>query len=859
MTRRLAAVLVLALLASGCAASRAFRHGQDRARVGDWDEAIKYFTKAVQENPDNGEYRIHLRRAQDAAYHLHTERARDLEKKDDLEGALSEYRKALEITSTDRLVQAKVAELERTIRERVEATRPRPRIDTLRDQARGINQPPLLQPGSREPLRINFGASSSLRDIINFIGSASGINVNYDAQFVDKPYGPVNLDGVTVEEALNQVLSANQYYYKVTNPRTIIIIPDQPAKHQQYDDLVLKVFYINHADATELASLVNSVMRIPQMPVTPMVMPNKTANTITIRATAPVMDVFERLIRANDRPRAEIVLDVQILEVNNARLKRYGINLSQYAMNLIFSPEVAPSGIAAPPPFNLNTISQGVSTNDFYLGVPYAIVNFLEQDSQSRTLAKPQLRGAEGQKMTLNLGQDIPVLQTVFGAAAAGGLATTPTSSYSYRTVGVILDITPTVTYEGEVRLDVSVESSALGQNIDVGGQSAPSFTSRKVTTHLRLREGEANLLAGLISNEKVKTNVGFPGLSHIPVIRSLFTGNEISDNDRDIVMLITPHIVRDHELTKEDVGNIFIGTQANVGLSGPPPLISPLPEAPAPVGAPATPLPGNIPQPGAQLPPVAAPAGAQNPNLPAPPGTAPVPSYVQTPTAPPTIPPTVTGQPTPTAAAPGAAQPTVTPPGAQPPAIPPVMQPQVVPPGAPLPQPPNVTPTPPAAGAPAAGAPAAPPARTTPPTTAAGTPAQVITTPPGTEFRVGGGPYTVPISINNASRISTITLTISYNPALLRVRTATEGTFMRQGGMTAGFTPKLDPAAGRVDLVITRAGDQTGASGSGVLAGLLFEALAPGSATITVSAVAMAPDGSSITISTSPVTVVVR
>src|SRR5262249_51298595 len=260
-------------------------------------------------------------------------------KRDDLEGALAEYRKALEIVSTDRLVQSKVAELERTIRERVEATRPKPRIDVLRTEARGLNQPPLLNPGSREPLRITLGASLRLRDILNFIGRASGININYDAQFVDKPYGPVNLDGVTVEEALNQVLSANQYYYKVTNPKTILIIPDQPAKHQQYDDLVLKVFYINHADATELTALVSGIIRVPPMPVQPMVLANKAANTITVRATAPVMEVFERLIRANDRPRAEILLDVQILEVNNARLKRYGINLSAYAMNLIFSPE----------------------------------------------------------------------------------------------------------------------------------------------------------------------------------------------------------------------------------------------------------------------------------------------------------------------------------------------------------------------------------------------------------------------------------------------------------------------------------------------------------------------------------------
>jgi hypothetical protein len=306
--------------------------------------------------------------------------------------------------------------------------------------------------------------------------------------------------------------------------------------------------------------------------------------------------------------------------------------------------------------------------------------------------------------------------------------------------------------------------------------------------------------------------------------------------------------------LTKEDVGAIFIGTQSNVGLSGPPQLIAPQPEIPQPepaataaappaVGAaPPLPRPGNVPQAGAQQPPVAAPAGAQNPNPPAPPGTTPVPGYVQTPTQPATLPPTLTGQPTPAAPTPGA------------------MQPTIVPPGSPLPPAPTVPPAgqqPPAAQTPPAAAPAAPAA---PAPQAGGAPATTpaqITLTSGTEFRVGGGPYNVPISVNNASRISTITLTVTYNPAILGVRTATDGTFMRQGGITAGFTPRM--STGRVDIVITRAGDQTGASGAGLLAGLLFDALAPGTSTITVSAVAMTPDGTPVAVASSPVSVTVR
>ena len=818
-------LLLLALVVStACTASRAFRRGQDAQRVGDWDAAVEHYTKAVQENPDSAEYKIQLRRAQEEAARMHVERARDLESKDQLDSALMEYRRSLELIGTDRMARAKVAELERTIRERIEATRPKPQIEALREQARAQGAPPLLNPASREPLRLNFGTATSLKDIISFIGTASGINVTYDAGFVDKQYS-VNLEGVTVEEALQQVLSANQYYYKVTNPRTIIVIPDQPAKHQQYDDLVIKVFYVSHADATELVQLVNTIMRIPQMAIQPTIMPSKTANTITVRATGPVMDVIERVIEANDKPRAEVMLDVEVLEVNRSRVKRYGINLSAYALNLMFSPELAPPntsatpGTAAPSPplFNLNTISQGISTSDFYLGVPTAVVNFLESDAHTKILAKPQLRGQEGQPLTLNLGADVPVLQTVFGAAAAGGFATIPQSSYTYRPTGVNLAITPRVTYAGEILLDLALENSQVGPSVDVGGQSAPSFTSRKAHTWLRLREGEANLLAGLSLTTSTNNRQGVIGLMRIPPFKQLFSGNDIRDDDTEIVMLITPHIVRGHELTTEDVGSIYIGTQQNIGISGPPPLIAPIPDgrtggAPAPAGAnpaagvtaPLPTLPQTQPQPG--IPPGTPPAGA--------PGAQPVTPTV-TPANPPTAPP---GGATPPAATGGA-----------PPA------------------------TPPRDVAPAAGAGVSGPPNPAP------TAAQIIVTPPGTEFRVAGGPYPVPVSINNASRLSAITLTVTYNPAVLRVRTVQEGTFMRQNGLTASFTPRIDASNGRVDIAIARTNDQLGASGAGLLAALVFDAVAPGASAIAVTGVANNPEGQPVTLSFSPVTVTVR
>ncbi|MBI2223025.1 MAG: secretin and TonB N-terminal domain-containing protein, partial [Acidobacteria bacterium] len=581
----IALVLMSALMLSACAAERAFRRGEDSSRAGDWDSAVVHYRRAVQEDPDRAEYKIRLERAMQNAARDHISRARELEEGDQLDAALREYRRALEYDASNRLAASKAAELERTIRERIEAARPRPRIEQLREQARTSTAPPLLDPASKAPLKFTF-TNASLRDVINTITSAAGINTMYDSQaesVVGRPI-TVNLDGVTLEQALDQILASNGLYYKVLNPRTIIIIPDVATKHAQYDELAIKTFYLSHADASEVMQVLNQVVRLAQAGVQPVVMMNKTANTITVRATVPMIDVIERVIRANDKPRAEIVIDVEILEVNRTRLKEYGIDLGTYAVNLFFSPEAPPStgtGGTTTAPFNLNTISQGVSTADFYLSVPSSVIRFMEQDNNTRILAKPQLRGAEGTKLTLNLGQEVPVVSTVFGAAAAGGFATIPQSSFTYRNVGVNVEMTPRVTYEGEIILELAVENSALGADISVAGQTVPSFNSRKVTTKLRLREGESNLLAGLISQNTSDSLRGVPGLLRVPGFKQLFSSNNRRTEETDIVMLLTPHIVRTHELTADDLGAIYIGTQQRVGLTGAPQLIAPHEPAP--------------------------------------------------------------------------------------------------------------------------------------------------------------------------------------------------------------------------------------------------------------------------------------
>jgi general secretion pathway protein D len=673
------------------------------------------------------------------------------------------------------------------LRDQLEAARPRNSVQQLREEARQQGPPPLFNLNTvMAPIRFQ---QTSLRDIFGSIAKATGINITFDSTFQDRVY-TVEQSGITLGQALNQLVTANQLFYKVLDPKTIIVIPDNAQKRAQYEEQLVQNFFISHVDPIELAQMLNQVIRpIGGQQLQPVISANKTASVINVRATTAMMSIIERMIESNDKPRAEIIVDVQILEVNRGRAKKYGIDLGNYAINAVFSPERDPRGTSAAAadgggatlnaqPFNANTITRGVSANDFYLAVPSAVIRFLEQDTETKVIAKPQLRGAEGVPLELNLGEDIPVPSTTFTPVAAGGANSQPLTSFNYRSVGVNVKMTSRVTYEGDIRMELFVESSTLGAGVVIAGQELPSFGSRKVTTVLRLREGESSLLAGLLREDQRKLLTGFPWLLRVPVIKQLFSSNDTSVTQSDIVMLLTPRIVRTHELTPQDVGPIRIGTQANLGLSGPPPLLAqPSAASPTPVGA-ASPPPAPVQQP---LPPVAqAPAPVQQ------------------------------------------------------------VQPQVqLPPPAATPTPAVNVPTGPAGVTPGGG--------------------QILVSVPP-EFRVGAGPYTVPISITGASQISSVSLTVTYNPAVLRVRVAQEGPFLRAGGVQAQFTQQGDPSAGRLDLAIVRPGDSTGVAGTGLLAALLFETIGPGSADLTVNGSASAPGGAPVMLQFAPVPgVVVR
>jgi general secretion pathway protein D len=854
VTRRLIGlgVLLAAIGTAGCAASKALRKGDAAVKTGNFDQAVAYYRTAVQASPDNPNYKIALQRAMLVASREHLDRAKDYEDHDQLEAARSEYKLASEYDPGNGYASLKVAALDQKIRARIEATRPRP-MDDLRAAARASSTPPLLNPASHEPLVLNFN-NARVGDILTGIANASGINVSYDrdavaAGIIDRPTS-LDVTGYTLEQALNMVMAMNALSYKITTDRSIFVFQDTATKHLAYDEQVIRTFYVANADVTELVQTLGQLVRFTGTSIiNPVILPNKSSNTITVRATTNMVDIIEKMIQQADKPKAEVMFDIEILEVDRNRTKAYGLNLSNYAVGGIFSPVSAPGatttpatggtpaatatpsgaalgstfpagvaagGVIGPSAFNLNTISQGVATTDFYLAVPAAIVQFLESDSHTKLVAKPQLRGGDGAKLSVALGTDTPIVSTSYTPIASGGASVNPLNSFTFRPVGINIELTPRVTNDGDISLDLMVESSTKGSDQNIAGTNYPSFGERKVTTHLRLRDGESDLLAGLLQENETNTLTGLPGAVHVPFLKQLFSNTNYATQQTDIVILLTPHIIRTAEISESDLKNIYIGSQQSLGLNGPPPLIgAPTPDAtPAPAAAPQAPQQPGITQsntvPGVTVAP--------------PPGSSPIPGTVVVPNPPPqglNAPPSPTLLP-----APAAALPTTT-----------------------LDSPPSVTQQPPSAAAASAAALNAPA-----PVVGA---AQVIITPPNAPFRVGGGPYNVPISIVDASRLSTISLTLTFDPAVLRVRSVQDGSFMQLGGVKAAFTNQVAP--GRVDIAITRAADTTGASGTGVLGSVLIDAVGTVTTTLTLSGAATGPGATAMGLQFRSATVAVQ
>ena len=617
----LAAVLAAALASEGCAAKWAYRAGKREAEKGNWDLAVAKLTKALRKDPGNIGYKIALENARIQASRFHYAEGRKRLAAGELEKAADELDIAGKYDPSNRSVLDELILVKDRIRRRDEERERLADFDAMKERAQAVRVPvPVLSPRSTAPITLRF-TEVGLEKIFESLGKVSGVNILFDEGFRDKK-ASVNLTSVSFEDALGRIAFVNRLFYKVLDQNTVIIVPDSAANRRKYEEVLVRTFYIQNAELKEVETIVKTVVG-----PTAKVGSNPTLGALTITGTLDELALAERIVDSHDKARGEVMVEVEILEVNRSRLKQYGIELSEYSASLTFAPTGA-EGERDGPFTNVRAhLLSSLNLADFVVQIPASIfARFLQTDANVRILASPRLRAAEGKKTTLRIGTEVPVPVTTFQTASSiPGQAFTPATSFQYRNVGVNMELTPKVHASGEITLELAAEFSLLGPTVTLAGSGdLPTFLTRNVNGTLRFRDGETSLVGGLLQGRENQSFSGILGLQSIPLLNRL-GGTRKEKEDTEILISITPHLVRAPKVTEEDLTSLNIGTRELVRVPGArPPLFgveepepSPDPGVAPPAGARPEPRPTPPPPPasGTQIPPSQLPLPSPGPS----------------------------------------------------------------------------------------------------------------------------------------------------------------------------------------------------------------------------------------------------
>ncbi|HSN88475.1 MAG TPA: secretin N-terminal domain-containing protein, partial [Thermoanaerobaculia bacterium] len=541
LVRILILLLVLGPLA-GCASHRSYRQAEIAAQLGKWDEAVLEYIKALEEDPGNISYRAALMRAKIRASQDHFEKGKEFEKAGAVERALVEYQQAVQLDPTNQYAQAQLENVRRAYVEN--RNRGYETIDQLKERTRGSRpQPPVLNPRSNNPISLEFPQNVSIFSIYRALGSAFGINILFDPNLKDTEIS-IELKDVTAQAALETLMRAGGHFYKVMDEHTIIVAQDNPQNRRIYEDLVIQTFFLSNAEVKDMMTILRSLVDAKKVAT------NEQLNAIILRDTADRVKIAEKLIETNDKSKAEVVVDVELLQINSNRLRDLGVSLSSYAVgqSLDLGNTGGTGGTTG------GTSSGGVRLSDlefinqsnWILTLPSFLYEFVKSNTEAQLLAKPQLRITEGEKANLVIGDRVPIPLTTFNTQNVGGQGgIIPITSFQYQDVGIRIDIEPRVHHNREVTLKLKVEVSNLAGSVGgSGGQSQPIIGTRTIESVIRLRDGETNFLAGLIRDDEQNTDTGVPGLSDIPILGRLFSNKRTESTRTDVILTLTPHII---------------------------------------------------------------------------------------------------------------------------------------------------------------------------------------------------------------------------------------------------------------------------------------------------------------------------
>jgi general secretion pathway protein D len=560
------------------------RSGHDAERLHDYDRAVVEYTKAVRARPADRSARLALDRAKLRAADAHFARGRRLVAAGRFEEALLEYQVASELNPTDAEVEAELRSTRNALRAKVAvAQEGQTALEALIQRTRDLPPPGFDLPQDLKLADSLVFGEASARAVFTTIARFANLNIVFDPAFRDTTIS-IDLRNVSLGDALNSVAASTRNFYRVTAPRTITIVPDTPAKRREYEEEVVRTFYLSNADLKETIDLLRIVVDARK------IAPITGTNSFTIKDTPERIAATSRVLGAIDKARAEVVVDVELLEVDRKRLREYGLQIaSPGAEN-----EPPPAGIdgivdANRPNLTVRSLRNLTQSDIFVTGLPALFYRLLKSDTSTRTLASPRLRTAEGIAAQARFGDRVPVPSTTFAPFATGGVAQQPITSFQYENIGVNIDITPRIHHDDEVSLSLKVEVSNVS---GTGFSGLPTFGNRSITTTIRLRDGETNMLAGLIRDDERTVLAGIPGLSDVPVIGRLFAHNRRETQETDIILTLTPHIVRVLDITEADLRPFRVGRDSGAPLIELPQPIEPPKPEPERLPAPVKPIP---------------------------------------------------------------------------------------------------------------------------------------------------------------------------------------------------------------------------------------------------------------------------
>jgi general secretion pathway protein D len=534
------ALVIIALSFWGCAnfGSQYFRLGNQAEINKDWNRAIEYYEKAIVEKPSEYAYKMSLARVRLTASLMHTRLARNLVSQEKISEAIKEYEKALTYDPQNRPLYEEMRRLT------MEAPPlEKPVVDNL--------EYPVKLKVDKAKIELKF-TEASLRSIFQTLSKHAQVNIIFDELFKDLPL-TIDIAGRQFEEAISYLCLASKNFYRVIDERTLIVVPDQPVKRIQYEQNAIKVFYLSNISAQDIFAALQQMLRSQIR--APNIFVDKNLNTVTIRDTPGNIRLAAELIRRWDKAKGEVIIDLEIMEVSRQKLREIGVDLENALVGLRYAGPGAVADDNSAGWYNLAELDLGKGSS-YQISLPGALINFLQTDADTKVLAQPRLRGVSDEELKSLVGQKVPIPQTTFTPIAAGGVSQQPITSFTYQDVGLEIKIKPKVHLEKEITLDIEVKITSIAGS---GYADIPIIANREIKNIIRLKDGETNLLAGLLQDEERKSMSGIAGLAGIPILGNLFGSTEQKIAQSDLILTVTPYIIRSLVRTAEDDKPLWI------------------------------------------------------------------------------------------------------------------------------------------------------------------------------------------------------------------------------------------------------------------------------------------------------------